>query len=162
MQGMFWGCLRLTSLDVSSFNTSNVTDMNAMFGLCSNVTSLDVSNFNTSNVTDMNSMFQGCGMLISLDLSNFNTQSVINMDYMFSSCIRLTALDLSNFDMSHLGYTRNDVTYSGKGRMCQYLSTTSEHCTITCTEATQTALESGTYLPTSGVTFTWVRPTSSK
>ena len=31
-----------------------------MFGGCSNLTSLNVSNFNTENVTDMLSMFYGC------------------------------------------------------------------------------------------------------
>jgi len=47
-----------------------------------------------------------------------------------------------------------------KSYMCYGLSTTSGHCTITCPAAVQMELENGTNLPTSGVTFTWVRPTS--
>ena len=50
---MFYGCSGLTSLDVSGFNTDNVTDMGWMFAGCSGLTSLDVSGFNTSNVTNM-------------------------------------------------------------------------------------------------------------
>ena len=40
---MFDGCSGLTSLDVSNFDTSNVTDMGYMFDGCSGLTSLDVS-----------------------------------------------------------------------------------------------------------------------
>ena len=50
---MFSECSNLTNLDVSNFNTSNVTSMSEMFSGCSNLTNLDVSNFNTSNVTNM-------------------------------------------------------------------------------------------------------------
>ena len=60
---MFDGCSSLTSLDLSSFNTSNVTDMGEMFALCEKLTSLDLFGFNTSNVTDMGYMFVGCEKL---------------------------------------------------------------------------------------------------
>ena len=49
MSSMFYSCSNLTSLDVSNFDTSKVTDMGGMFYSCSNLTSLDVSNFDTSN-----------------------------------------------------------------------------------------------------------------
>ena len=86
---MFKGCSNLTSLDVSHFNTANVTDMSSMFSECSNLTSLDVSKFNTANVTDMSSMFSECSSLTSLDLSNFNTAKVTSMSSMFSECSNL-------------------------------------------------------------------------
>ena len=57
-----------------------------MFNGCNSLISLDLSNFNTQNVTDMDSMFCDCDSLISLDLSNFNTQNVTNMNGMFSGC----------------------------------------------------------------------------
>ena len=47
-----------TSLDLSSFDTSNVTDMSWMFEI-SAATSLDLSSFDTSNVTNMSWMFFG-------------------------------------------------------------------------------------------------------
>ena len=57
--------------------------MNSMFSGCSSLISLDLSNFNTINVTNMKGMFNECSSLISLDLSNFNTINVIDMFIMF-------------------------------------------------------------------------------
>jgi surface protein len=98
MHGMFYGCNKLTSLDVSGFNTANVTDMRFMFHECENLTSLDLSSFNTANVTDMGCMFEYCRSLTSLDMSSFNTAKVTNMFYMFYYCSKLTSLDLSSFN----------------------------------------------------------------
>ncbi len=99
MQGMFAGCGSLTSLDLSNFDTSKVSDMSSMFG-GSALTSLDLSKLNTSNVTKMTSMFEKCNNMTSLDLSNFDTSNVTNMVSMFKECNSLTSLDLSNFDTS--------------------------------------------------------------
>ena len=101
MFGMFTLCSGLTSLDLSSFNTSNVTEMNSMFSGCSGLTTLNVSNFNTTNVTYMSGMFQNCSGLTSLDLSGFNTANVTHIDWMFRGCSGLTSLELSNFDTSN-------------------------------------------------------------
>ena len=151
MRVMFSYCSSLTSLDISSFNTANVTVMSDMFDRCIALTSLDVSSFNTANVTGMSGMFSYCSSLTSLDLSNFNTANVADMEVMFCSCSSLTSLDLSQFDMSSV---------TNKSAMCWFLSTTSGACIITCPAAIQSELENGTNLPTSGVTFTWLRPTS--
>ena len=98
--GMFYGCQSLTSLDVSNFNTNNVTSMRAMFNDCRILTSLDLSNFDTSNVTEMTYMFTNCIFLTSLDVSNFDTSNVTDMSGMFSGCSSLTSLNLSSFDTS--------------------------------------------------------------
>ena len=66
---MFAGCSHLTSLDLSHFDTSNVTSMNSMFYGCSSLTSLDLSSFDTSNVTNMYRMFDGCSSLKSISVS---------------------------------------------------------------------------------------------
>ena len=97
MNGMFYSCSGLTSLDLSHFNTQKVTDMSWMFSHCSGLTSLDLSHFNTQNVTDMREMFSGCRGLTSLDLSHFNTQNVTFMDRMFWGCSALTTI-YSNTD----------------------------------------------------------------
>ena len=57
-----------------------------MFSSCKSLSSLDLSNFNTQNVTSMGYMFSGCKSLLSIDLSNFNTQNVTSMESMFSDC----------------------------------------------------------------------------
>ena len=97
---MFTLCSSLTSLDLSKFDTSQVTDMGTMFGGCSSLTSLDLSNFDTSEVTNMGDMFRECSSLTSLDVSKFNTSQVTNMSHMFGGCSGLTSLDVSSFDTS--------------------------------------------------------------
>ena len=71
-----------------------------MFGYCEALTNLELSNFDTSNVTNMSRMFYRCGALTNLELSNFDTSKVTNMSYMFGYCSALTiikgSLDLSS------------------------------------------------------------------
>ncbi|EAC8464481.1 BspA family leucine-rich repeat surface protein [Listeria monocytogenes] len=91
--------VRVTNLDLSNLDTSQVTDMNNMFFLCK-ATSLDVSNFDTSNVTNMEFMFQQTAAT-SIDMSNFDTSNVTNMRYMFQGS-PVISLDVSNFDTSNV------------------------------------------------------------
>ena len=99
---MFCNCKSLSSIDLSNFNTQNVTNMQSMFSYCKSLSSLDLSNFNTQNVTNMEFMFYHCNSLSSLDLSNFNTQNVTNMEFMFYHCNSLSSLDLSNFNTQNI------------------------------------------------------------
>ena len=73
---MFAYCESLASLDVSHFDTSQVTDMSLMFYDCKSLASLDVSHFDTSQVTDMSDMFKRCNSLEILDITNFDTSHV--------------------------------------------------------------------------------------
>ena len=57
-----------------------------MFSYCESLESIDLSSFNTNNVTNMSYMFSGCKSLESIDLSLFNTNNVTNMSHMFSHC----------------------------------------------------------------------------
>ena len=93
MRGMFDNS-QATTLDVSNFDTSKVTNMNNMF-YYSKATTLDVSNFNTSNVTDMSAMFSG-SQATTLDVSNFNTSKVTNMGYMFYNSTNLKTIYVSD------------------------------------------------------------------
>ena len=70
---MFSGCSSLTNINLSNFNTQNVTDMRWMFSYCSSLTNINLSNFNTQNVTDMCGMFSECSSLTNINLSNLNT-----------------------------------------------------------------------------------------
>lgn len=102
MNGMFFGCSQLTSIDLSHFDTSKVKDMGEMFSLCHNLTCLDPSGFNTSNVTNMSGMFSDCWSLSSLDVSGFHTSKVTKIEGMFMNCNELTTIDLSHFDTSNV------------------------------------------------------------
>lgn len=100
---MFGLCSILTSVDLSNFDTSKVTDMSDMFNQCTNLTSLDGFDFDTSNVTDMQNMFYGCTSLRDIDLQ-FNTSNVTDFSNMFAECTNLTNVSLS-FDMTNAEYT---------------------------------------------------------
>ena len=93
---MFDDCRYLTTLDVSNFDTKNVTNMGYMFAGCTFLTTLDVSNFDTKNVTNMNKMFYECNGLTTLDVSNFDTKNVTDMRWMFSFNSALTTIYASD------------------------------------------------------------------
>ena len=97
---MFYGCSKLSSLDLSGLDTSNVEYMSRMFCGCSSLQSLDLSGLDTSSPEDMADMFYGCSKLSSLDLSAFDTSKVTGMAGMFSGCSKLASLDLSGLDTS--------------------------------------------------------------
>ena len=99
---MFSACSSLTSLNLSNFNTKNVTNMSYMFSSCSSLKNLDLSNIDTKNVTNMIYMFSSCSSLTNLNLSSFDTKNVTNMSYMFYDCSSLTNLNLSNFDTKNV------------------------------------------------------------
>ena len=101
VNGMFEECYKLTDIDLSPLNTSNITDMSHMFSGCSGLTSLDLTPLDAKNVTDMSGMFYGCSGLKSLSLM-LNTQSVANMGAMFRDCSSLTILDLSPLDTQNV------------------------------------------------------------
>lgn len=99
MGGMFSGCSKLATLDLSSFNTSNVKGdsgihrgMSEMFSGCSSLINLDLSSFDTSNVGYMSGMFDGCLRLETLNLSSFNAGSVVDMGSMFKGCQSLKTI----------------------------------------------------------------------
>ncbi len=116
MGGMFSGCVNLTSIDFSGFDTSQVTDMSSMFSQCTGLTYIDLSTFDTSNVKQMTSMFSGCSGFTSLDVSNFDTSNVRSFYNMFAYCTGLTSIDVSNFD------TRNAELLDEMFRGCSGLS----------------------------------------
>ena len=55
---MFSGCSSLKELNLSNFNTNNVTNMRDMFNGCSSLKELNLYNFNNNNITNM----EGCSM----------------------------------------------------------------------------------------------------
>ena len=104
---MFRDLSNLISLDVSSFDTSKVTNMEAMFAGMPSLTTLNLSNFDTSKVTRMNSMFEGASRLTTLNLSNFDTSKVTDMEAMFGYMYGLTSLNISSFDTSQVTNMRD-------------------------------------------------------
>ena len=102
---------KLKTIDLSEFDTSQVTSMYEAFFQCSNLTSIDLTNVNTSNVTLFERMFYGCNNLTSLDISNFDTSKLIGLSDMFGGCNRLSDLYL-NFNISNITYSLGSFPYT--------------------------------------------------
>ena len=95
---MFHSLVNLTSLDVSSFDTSKVKGMGNMFFGDEKLTVLDLSNFDTQSLTNMDKMFYGMSSLTSLNIGSFNTSKVTNMDALFYGMVNIENINISNFD----------------------------------------------------------------
>lgn len=80
------------SVPASKFN--GVTTMRDMFNNCSKLTSLDLSGWNTSCVIRMYDMFNSCSSLTSLDLSGWDMSKVIDMGGMLSNCRNLKTIKM--------------------------------------------------------------------
>ena len=99
---MFYGCINLINIDLYSFNTKNANNMSNMFGNCSKLKNLDLSSFNTKNVIDMSGMFNDCSNLANINLSSFDTKNVTKMFCMFQGCSNLKSINLSSFDTKNV------------------------------------------------------------
>ena len=90
MKDFFKNCSNLISVDLSNFNSSNVTDMGNLFNECNKLKEIKgINKLNTNKVTNMTGLFDNCHILEKLDLSNFNTENVQDMSYMFNNCRKL-------------------------------------------------------------------------
>ena len=96
---MFADCRDIIEIDLSKFETSNVTDMKSMFYGCSSLASLNLSNINTSRVTTMANMFHYCSKLASLDLSYFDISQVISISEMFLECNNLEFINFKHLKL---------------------------------------------------------------
>ena len=84
---MFAECFTLRKVNISHFNTENVTKMNNMFSECSSLRKIYLSNFNTFKVKDMSEMFEYCSDLTTIYCNNaWNDE---NGYLMFKGCEKL-------------------------------------------------------------------------
>uniref|UniRef100_UPI003FF0A48F BspA family leucine-rich repeat surface protein n=1 Tax=Prevotella sp. TaxID=59823 RepID=UPI003FF0A48F len=111
---MFIACEYLTELNLSSFDTRNVTNMGYMFYTCYKLNTLNLSNFDTQNVTDMSSMFYDCNSLTAIYVGDkFVTTACGASEQMFSGCKKLVGAvpyDASKTDKEMANYTTGYFT----------------------------------------------------
>ena len=104
--GMFDSCTGIETLDLSNFDTSNVTSMSWMFYNCSSLKTLNISKFDTSKVTNMSEMFEGCSSLKTIYVSDaFDTSKIDHIrngsNNIFSNCIALVGGNGTTYDANH-------------------------------------------------------------
>ena len=81
MSATFYNCFNLSNIDYGKFDTSNVIDMSYIFTIESNVTrdiNLNLSTWDTSKVTNISNMFYKRKGQITIDISNMTFDSVTN------------------------------------------------------------------------------------
>jgi surface protein len=109
--------------------------MGLMFEHCSSLTSLDLSSFNTAKVRQMNSMFQDCSKLTTIFVSDlWSTASLTSDSFMFKDCPLLTGGEGTSYDASMIGaaYAHVDGGKSNPG----YLTGKTSNITPVQTETT--------------------------
>ena len=112
MEGMFRNTA-VHELDLSSFDTSSVTDMFRMFAHTHNLKSLDLRGFDTRAVTNMEEMFWLADALTELDLSSFETPALTRMEAMFDGASALRKIDISSFDTRNVQASNRTHLFNG-------------------------------------------------
>ena len=92
MAHMFEGC-HFTGLDLSVFNTHNLNGdgMVAMFKNCSYLQTLDLSSFTTTQITDMTELFYNCRALRGEEGLNISQFDMSNVTTLTNMCTDLNA-----------------------------------------------------------------------
>lgn len=90
----FEGCKKLTSINTTNWDTSNILSYFNTFKDCQVLNNIDVSVFtiNTTNPVNMSSMFHGCNILSSLDLTGWDTSKVTTFANTFFNCYKLASI----------------------------------------------------------------------
>ncbi|MBR4224260.1 MAG: BspA family leucine-rich repeat surface protein [Oscillospiraceae bacterium] len=122
MEGVFWGCNQLTTLDLTGFDTDKVTSMNFMFKNCNYLKEikLDPTKFTDDSLKSVWRMFDSCYSLKQIDLRGFKGDKLEDARSWFARCYVLEYIDLSNFNggskitkfdysLQYIQY--NDATY---------------------------------------------------
>ena len=121
---MFQFCTEIEKIDLSGFDTSNVTNMSYMFNKCKKLKEIKgLNTFITKNVKDMARMFNECSELENLVLTSFETPNVTNFSSMFNKCNNLKYLNLLNFEIN--GTTKNMFGFENKNT-CNFITNNEE------------------------------------
>ena len=105
MNGMFSNLSTsgFKDLDLSKWDTSNVTDISRMFTLNYSTEKINVSNWDTSKITKMEDAFSGTHNLKEIKgIENWNTSNVKTIHNMFAYSENLKSLNLSKWNTSNV------------------------------------------------------------
>jgi surface protein len=95
---LFNNCKNIIKIDLSLFNTYEVTNMYSMFENCSSLEEINLSGIYINKVRDMSYLFNKCYKLKKIIFNDsFNTTNVENMSYMFNDYNNLKEINLPKF-----------------------------------------------------------------
>ena len=104
MSNMFFN-QRVAARGIENWDVSKVTNMEQMFWGCA-AFNADLSEWVVSNVTDMGGMFYGCAAFNG-DLSKWNVSNVTSTSGMFGDCVAFEGRGLSEWNVSKVQYMSN-------------------------------------------------------
>ena len=97
VNGMFYGCKNIVSLNLSNLVNSNHTNLQQMFQHCLKLETISIDGWNATNVLNVIGLFQYCVSLKSLDLHEFKALNLSKINNLFNGCSLLKTIDISNF-----------------------------------------------------------------
>ena len=93
---LFYNCTEMEKVDLTKFNTKNLTCMYSMFCGCMNLEDVIFFNNKLEKVTNMDNLFMSCKSLENFNLTNLTIERPISMNSLFTDCAALENVDLSN------------------------------------------------------------------
>lgn len=109
-QMFFRACSNLTTIDLSIFDTTDVTSMSSFLRSCPKVTSVDIRSWNVAKMTTLTSLFNSCTLLASINMTGLNFAAVTNIGSAFFYTA-ITSIDLTPFANSLLAFI--DYAFAG-------------------------------------------------
>ena len=171
-QGLFGNLNNVKEFKFYNFSTFKVKKFNYMFYECFLVTDLDISSFDTKNVTDMESMFSNCSNLKiiyvkELDGSGnagWSTASIKNSNDMFLECEKIVGGNGTTYNAEHIDatYARIDTDgapgyFTKKGQKPNEDVTTEPYLPTGFTQVNGTTLDNGyTIQDSNGNQYVWI------
>lgn len=135
MDNMFWFAENLVSIsDLSKWTVDSVTSMSGMFGNCQKLREVNgLDSWNTENVTKMNRMFFNDTELRTVNkVNNFKFDSMTNAESMFFNCTKLNSIgDISNWSFTAAVDSSNRVNLRKMFGNCKLLKNIGDTSVLT-------------------------------
>ena len=103
MAYIFSHCIKLKKIiGIENLDVSKLEKTNFMFSGCENLVELDLTNWNPVSLQNARQMFYNCSNLkIIKNIENWQLPNIKDVSYMFCDCAKLD-VDLSNWDLTHI------------------------------------------------------------
>ncbi len=102
LRAAFMGCSYIESLDLSTWDVSNVRTMESLFHNMRKLKDINMEGWNTENLENVYSLFAGCLALETVDVSNINTAKSNQLTRIFYNCESLKSVDISMWDAANV------------------------------------------------------------
>jgi surface protein len=86
MEGMFENCIKLTSLDLSNFNSKMIINMDSMFSGCKQLKFINFYNYNESSINFLNDIFYDTPKDLIICINKGTDLSLLTDHFTFEKC----------------------------------------------------------------------------